>query len=335
MRETTSTDGGFPVNAAEIEEDAAFVPLPDPLIQAEVFKAHGHGNDYLVVREGGAIRLTPDLIGRICHRWRGLGSDGIVTVGRGSGTSRDPIPLRMFNPDGSEFERSGNGLRVAAAFLYEEGQIATDPFVVTVGGDTVGLHVVSESAPGVLDVVATMGRVTFPVGPPFVRQGTPFTDGLIHLPVTDPTGAEGVVAAMAVSVGNPHAVLLRDSWSERDLECYGPQIASHPSFPEGTNVQFASVGNMATGESSPLPIFIWERGVGRTTSSGTSACAAASAAVKHGILGPGELTVAMEGGAFLVQVDPEFEVRLRGPVEVLYTAQMRGPLTKASSGRDR
>ncbi len=290
---------------------------PGPaVVSREFFKAHAHGNDYLVVREGQDLPLSPNVIGRICDRWKGLGADGIVVVGEASQLGGQ-IPLRMFNPDGSEFERSGNGLRIAAAFLHEVGQVGLDPFLVTVGGDVVELQILGVGDGGVLDVMADMGQVTFPDGPPFLAKEPVLSGRLVEISVASPEGGPETLHGLCVSVGNPHCVLFRSSWSEEELEWYGPQVTAHPVFPEGTNVQFAS-----TTRGQTLPILIWERGVGRTSSSGTSACAAASAAVRQGYLASGEVLVAMEGGNFEISVSPEFQVRLRGPVESLYTARL-------------
>ena len=140
-----------------------------PRILPGFFKAHGHGNDYLVFEEGDGPLLTPALVRRICDRHRGPGGDGIVVVAaarRGAGTR-----LRMFNPDGGEFERSGNGLRVAGVYLRLRGKAPERRFAVTVGGDLVGLRVWGPGADGTWDAIAEMGKAGFPSGPPFVAPG--------------------------------------------------------------------------------------------------------------------------------------------------------------------
>ena len=290
------------------------------MVGRRYFKAHGHGNDYLVIREGGDFLLDEALVKRVCDRTRGLGADGIVVVEKGVGTQAEPIQLRMFNPDGSEFERSGNGLRVAAAFLYEEQVVGTTPFWVSVGGDVVTMQVLSEAG-GLLDVVVEMGKVSFPTGLPFVASGSSFVDGRIEVPVEGMDGRAQVVEGVAVSVGNPHVVLLADQWDQDALFWLGPQVTRHRIFPEGTNVQFASVGQL---QGNSVPILIWERGVGRTTSSGTSSCAAAAAVIRQGLLGFGDVEIAMEGGTFSIHVAEDWSVTMRGPVEILFTAELSG-----------
>lgn len=276
------------------------------------FKAHGLGNDYLVFDEGPGLLLDPDAIRRICRRRRGVGADGIVVVGKSPAdpTPGQPIPLRMFNPDGGEFERSGNGLRIAGVYLRLRAErrtgcrapvpgMALTPgraLTVSVGGDIVLLDVAGPDASGrVFDVRAAMGRVRFPAGEPLrLRVG----------------GA--VLDVIRVSVGNPHAVIFGQGWTDDDVDRLGPLVAVDPAFPDGTNVQFAS-----RPEGGEIVVGVWERGVGRTASSGTSACAAAAAAVRAGLTPPGAARVAMEGGVMEVNVADDWTVRLRGPVEVV------------------
>lgn len=277
-----------------------------PRVGAGFFKAHGHGNDYLVFDEGADLTLTPENIRGLCDRWRGIGADGIVTVG--PGTDDVAATLRMFNPDGSEFERSGNGLRVAALWLRDRGRVGEDPFRVEVSGDRIEMVVGEGPIPMVR---VEMGVVTFPVGPPFVRSGAVDRSGLIPI--------EPGVEALPVSVGNPHAVVFGPGWGRDELARVGPAISRHPSFPEATNVQIV---HRVGGPS--ISILIWERGVGPTSASGTSACAAAAAAVRTGRVEPGPVQVAMEGGSFRVTVDESFHVVLEGPVEAVCSGRLDG-----------
>jgi len=124
--------------------------------------------------------------------------------------------------------------------------------------------------------------------------------------------APGPIQVHPVSVGNPHCVVFRPELREEEFLGLGPWLTSHPVFPEGTNVQLARVR-----EEGRVEILIWERGVGRTESSGSSACAVAAACVRRGLLQPGRIRVQMEGGEFSVSVSPEIQVRLEGPVQPL------------------
>lgn len=293
------------------------------------FKAHGHGNDYLVFEEGCGAPLTPGLIRAICDRHRGPGGDGIVVVEAGweDGETR----LRMFNPDGGEFERSGNGLRIAGVFLRRRGAAPDGWFPVTVGGDRVLLRVSGPREDGAWDASVEMGKVGFPVGPPFVDPAAVDGRGRVGLALPDPDGGGGAggggvraneavragaggggsrVVVFPVSVGNPHAVAFADGWSRAEADHYGPLIAASAAFPRGTNVQFA-----CTPAGREIAIRIWERGVGRTLASGTSACAAVAAAVRAGLMPHGRVAVRMEGGTMEVEMREDWTVSLHGPVE--------------------
>ena len=182
------------------------------------------------------------------------------------------------------------------------------------------MQVLGVDADGDFDVSVDMGRVSFPTGPPFVRQGA-CVDGLVRLGLEEPSVADSMsIRALPVSVGNPHAVIFADSWTRERVSALGPLVATHPDFPQGTNVQFAEAPSGRT-----VTIQIWERGVGRTTSSGTSACAAAAAAVRTGGLAPGPIRVEMEGGAFDVTIGDDWSTRLRGPVRPVLEGRLTDP----------
>ena len=293
-------------------------------IRPRFFKAHGHGNDYLVFEEGEGPVLTPGLVRRICDRHRGPGGDGIVVVEAGAPGAE--TRLRMFNPDGGEFERSGNGLRVAGVFLRRRGTAGEGWFPVWVGGGRLRLCVSGPGRHGTWDARAEMGRVVFPAGPPFVAPGRAGEDGRVALDLARPRGGgRSRIEIVPVSVGNPHAVAFRPAWSRAEVDHYGPLICTNPAFPQGANVQFARVP-----DGREVRIRIWERGVGRTTASGTSACAAVAAAVKRGLMPPGPARVRMEGGAMEVELGDDWRIRLRGPVEEVCV----GELASGFAGRE-
>jgi diaminopimelate epimerase len=277
---------------------------------AAFFKAHGLGNDYLVFEEGEEWLLDGAAIRSVCHRWKGVGSDGVVLLlaDRTDGIFR----LRMFNPDGSEFERSGNGLRILGAYLSRSGLVGEGPFRVHVGGDGVDLTVHGRTGP-VYDVSVAMGRAE--IGPAAVSMDPSVLDGQGRFP--GPSGEP--LDIVPVSVGNPHLVVLTDRPRQDELERIGPYLCGHPSLAHGANVQLAGVE--APGTCHAL---IWERGVGRTSASGTSSCAVAVAAVHRGLVPAGEVTVRMEGGELSVTVDQGNEVSLRGPVEAVHEGRLLG-----------
>jgi diaminopimelate epimerase len=269
------------------------------------FRAHGLGNDYLVfeaAEAGGGWLVGDSSIPALCHRGEGVGSDGIVVL-----LDRTPgdgvFPLRMFNPDGSEFERSGNGLRVLAAYLFREGLVGERAFRVRSGGDEIGMTVHGVDGGGRFDISVEMGRAQ--AGSSAIPLDVSLLDaqGRVLHPVA------GALDFLPVSVGNPHAVLFPSEPGDDLLAVVGPFLSRHPAFSEGTNVQLVRV--LAPDR---VRIWIWERGVGRTSASGTSSCAAAVASIYSGRIPPGQVTVEMDGGRMAVTVSPGLDVVLRGPV---------------------
>ncbi len=276
------------------------------------FKGHGHGNDYLVFEEGDGWLVTPETVQVVCDRTRGVGGDGIVALL----AEGPPFRLRMYNPDGSEFERSGNGLRVLGSYLFGEGRVRlAEPFPVEVGGEGVEMEILGVDPGGGLNIAVEMGVVRF--GPEAVgADPTCFVRGSVL-----PGPASEELDLHLVSVGNPHCVVLQRSLGEEALLRLGPFLTSNPAFPRGINVQLAQ----PTGDRA-VRILIWERGVGRTASSGTSACAVASACVRAGVLLPGRIQVGMEGGEFTVTVSPGFHVRLEGPIQPVAVGRLTGEM---------
>lgn len=242
------------------------------------WRAHGLGNDYLVLEEGGP--LTPSVIRALCDRNRGVGSDGILQPGIAPDGAR---ALRIWNPDGSEAEKSGNGLRIFAAWCRLQG--APAEFPVHTAGGRVTCRVHRDAAP--LDISVDMGRAA--VSPPAPLPDRPD------------------LRCVPVSVGNPHRVVLcpggvPDSWAALGS-------ATEHSVPGRTNVQFVE-------PISPhhLRARIWERGAGHTLSSGSSACAVAAACISLG-LARSPVRVEMEGGTLEIEATPDLDLRMRGPVE--------------------
>jgi diaminopimelate epimerase len=281
-----------------------------PRADSAFFMGHGLGNDYLVFEAGDEWVLDSGQISAVCDRWKGPGSDGIVVL---LDRRSRPFPLRMFNPDGSEFERSGNGLRILAAYLAREGLVDYDPFDVSVGGDTLQLQVLGPPTRGLYDISVEMGTALH--GPEAVGLDMAALKADRDL---DLIGA-GNTVIHPVSIGNPHAVVFPDQWRHELIDEIGPILSGHAAFANGTNVQVARVL-----DHSILEACIWERGVGSTSASGTSACAVAAAAVKSGRVGPGRFEVRMDGGSMDVTVTEGMEVTLFGPVQEVST----GSLTK-------
>lgn len=276
-------------------------------------KGHGLGNDYIVL-DAATLPwpLTPERIRAICDRHRGVGSDGIL-LGELSGR---PFGLRIFNPDATEAEKSGNGLRIFAAYLHGRGLVGEERFGVRLPKDTVTLKVEGALPRGALDIVADMGRADFrgeavgfaPEAGEALGWELPLEEG-------------GTVAINPVSLSNPHCVVLVDELRRDRFERLGPWLATHPAFPAGTNVQFARVLG-----PDRLEAWIWERGAGETLASGSSSCAVAAVAVRLGLVRPGSLSVEMPGGTASVDVSAEFELRLRAPAQMVCSGAVRGEI---------
>src|SRR5262247_1247966 len=244
-------------------------------------KGHGLGNDYLVMDERDVdFPLGSAAVRWICHRNWGVGSDGILL--RTESDVAD-VGLRIFNPDGSEAEKSGNGLRIFSKYLWERGGLRKSPMRIETKGGVVEAvcHLVGER---VDEVTVEMGHATFRApeipmhGPDREVVGIPLQVGGRTLLVT------------CVSVGNPHCVVFTDRLDDDEARTLGPRIETHPAFPNRTNVQFARVLGR-----DRVEIRIWERGAGYTLASGSSSCAVAAASVRNGLC-DAAITVASPGG---------------------------------------
>jgi len=249
-------------------------------------KWHGLGNDYLLVeRDELAAPLAPEQVRRICDYHFGVGSDGILEVVSEDG---DTAEIVIWNPDGSVAELSGNGTRIAARWLARRAGASEVRILV-------GPRLVTARLRGERDVEQRMGRVE--VGPP---------------ETIEVEGEE--VDLTPVSVGNPHAVIQRLP-DRAELLRIGPLVEHHARFPERTNVQLVRVD----GEHD-LTVGVWERGAGETLSSGTSAVAAAAAALANGWC-ESPVTVHLAGGDLLVAL-ADGEATLTGPAEEICTVEL-------------
>ena len=272
-------------------------------------KGHGLGNDYVVMAQADLkTPLAPKAIQRICDRNWGVGGDGILLM---VPTARADFGVRIFNPDGSEAEKSGNGLRIFAKYLWDHGHAKTPTFTVDTKGGVVECQ--CRVRDGRVDFVSVeMGRATFRA--PDIPMNGPDRDVVgVPLQLSDGTA----LTVTAVSVGNPHCVTFVERLDEAAARRLGPLLESHPAFPNRTNVQFARVAGR-----DAVDILIWERGAGFTLASGSSSCGAAAAAVRNGRCDPGRVRVRMPGGELIVEVRPDWSLLLEGPVEEVYTGTL-------------
>ena len=260
-------------------------------------KYHALGNDYIVldpVDVGQNLNL--DQIRLICHRNYGVGSDGILFGP--SHSARCDFKLRIFNPDGSEAEKSGNGLRIFSRYLLDNNLAADKIFTI----ETRGGPVKSQVSPDKRNITVEMGVVRF---------------ASTKIPVTGPSRdvlnesieIEGnSLTYCAATVGNPHCVILCNQVSAQTTHLLGPIIEVDPRFPNRTNVQFMKVLDQKN-----IQIEIWERGAGYTLASGSSSTAAAAVAYKLGLCGS-TITVHMPGGKLQIQLSHDFKAIMTGEV---------------------
>jgi diaminopimelate epimerase len=260
-------------------------------------KYHGLGNDYLVIRPDDiAGDLETSQVQRICDRNYGVGSDGILLGPLHS--DKCGFQLRILNPDGSEAEKSGNGLRIFSRYLYDEGLVHETKFTVETLGGTVICHVQDSGK----TVSVEMGKVSFlSTLIPVVGEEREVLQE--HMEI-----AGNKFEYCAATVGNPHCVILFEPITPELAQKYGPLIEIDSRFPHRTNVQFLEVLDRQN-----IRIEIWERGAGYTLSSGSSSTAAAGVAYKLGLCGP-SVTVHMPGGDLVISFSRDLTATMTGPV---------------------
>lgn len=271
------------------------------------------GNDYLIVEAGELPwELTADRLRRLCDPHFGIGADGVLLLSR----SEDPAyvaELRIFNPDGSEAELSGNGAREAILYLRRHGWTAEDTFSILTVAGPVTPTITSERTCSVAMGRASMTSKDFPDGGPEGR-GTLSSGGREW-------------AFQHVSIGNPQcAIVVGEELEDLDLGAIGPGIEGNALFPNRTNVSFLRV------DGSRVRARIFERGVGETLSSGTGASGAAVTAFLNGA--PSPITVELDGGELVVEISEDLDVTLSGWAEQICAGELSAELLSALAGLD-
>jgi diaminopimelate epimerase len=252
----------------------------------EFVKAHGTGNDFVVVEDlTDRYRLTPELVRAICDRHFGIGADGLIRISPGT---HAPFYMDYRNADGSLAEMCGNGVRVVGKYLGDRDHVGGSFDLETRAGVK---HLLLHA-----DDHGRIDRVTVDMGPPVLEdERTLEVDG-------EP------VRATVLSMGNPHAVVFVDDLDKAPVTTLGPTLETHPAFlPDRTNVEFAQVVDRATVRQRT-----WERGVGETLACGTGACAVAVAAQVRGLAGR-PLAIELRGGRLELHWTPGGTVRMTGP----------------------
>jgi diaminopimelate epimerase len=245
------------------------------------------GNAYVVLP-----RLPDDapaaaiLVPNLCD-WRiGVGSDGVLFGPLPSAAAH--FRLRIFNPDGGEAEKSGNGLRIFARYLWDKGLVKDESFTIETAGGVVSAQVLEAGH----QVRVDLGRVDF-----------------LNSAILEQVQSGGTILSFCrVSIGNPHCVVLMQHPTEAAARQFGPLLESHPSFQGRTNVQFMEIVDRHN-----IRIEIWERGAGYTFASGSSSCAAAAVAHRLGMVDR-NVTVQMRGGSVSVELQEDSRAVLTGAV---------------------
>jgi len=288
------------------------VAHPDSLRHRMKFeKWQALGNDYLIVeRRNLPWELNEPRIQMICDPHFGVGSDGILLID----TSEDPeylAELRIFNPDGSEAELSGNGAREAILYLRRHGWTDADSFTILTKAGPVTSQITSERTCSVAMGRASISSPDFPSG------------GDEGLGTVSSGGREW--GFRHVSIGNPQcAIEVGAELEGLDIGRLGPEIENSGLFPNRSNVSFFRVSG------SRVRARIFERGVGETLSSGTGASGAAVAAFLNGA--PSPITVELDGGELLVEIDSDLEVTLTGWAEAILAGELSPEFSATLSG---
>jgi len=281
-------------------------------------KYHALGNDYIVIRPKELqTDLSKDMIRLICHRNCGIGSDGILLGPVDSNSCN--FGIKILNPDESEAEKSGNGLRIFARSLYDDSLTDISVFTIETLGGAVSCEVSSDRR----SVKVEMGKVSF---------------GSTIIPVTGVSREvlnesinidEHELKFCAATVGNPHCVVLSEESSPDIARKYGPKIEINSCCPNRTNVQFMQVL-----DRSNIQIEIWERGAGYTLASGSSSTAAAAVARKLGLC-DSNIAVHMPGGQIEIQFDNDFVATMTGSVTKICEGTIADEMFDKTFYRDR
>ncbi len=266
-------------------------------------KMHGTGNDFVLLDARDLpTHDWPELAQAMCDRHFGVGADGLILILRGE---RAPFRMRIFNPDGSEAEMCGNGIRCFARYLVEHGLAGAGSLDVETLAGTKRLEIEADGHV-FRSVAVSMGEPRLPPEEiPVLLPG----ERVVEHPIT----VDGLnLRITAVSMGNPHAVAFVDDVGQFPLERIGPQMERHPLFPARVNFEVATIRS-----SREVAMRVWERGAGPTLACGTGACATVVAGRLLGRLEP-EVAVHLPGGTLTIHWDGAGEVILRGPAETVF-----------------
>ena len=275
-------------------------------------KSHGLGNDYFLLNDAElSFQLNEKIIQHLCDVHYGIGSDGILLK---VPSEKADFGLKIYNPDGSEAEKSGNGLRIFAKYLFDYSHASGKKFTIETLGGIVTAEVTQEFKGIASQVKVDMGKAIFNSHRvPVICDESECLDHPLNL-------VDETYLINCVSVGNPHCVILRDRLSEAEILKHGSEIENHPMFPNRINVQFAKVISR-----NEVEILIWERGAGYTLASGSSSCAVAAVMVKKGLTDR-KLSLKMPGGTLQIEIDEDWNIHMVGEVREIASGYLSDEL---------
>jgi diaminopimelate epimerase len=303
----------------------------------EITLAHGTGNDFVVIADpDDAVELSAQLARALCDRRRGPGGDGVLRLGTPPADSPDAqIFMDHRNADGTLAEMCGNGVRVVAKLVIDQGLVTPDGDVVRIAtrSGTKAVRVVDHHDDGTVHRLEVMMGVPVltPDRIPFVTDDTSAVAHRIDVDVDGapvwrvPGAAEPRhLDVVAVSMGNPHGVLVVDDVGAAPVDTVGPWLERHHRFPEGVNVGFAAVRSREA-----IDLRVWERGVGETMACGTGACAAVVALQRLGLV-DAEVAVHLPGGTLMIEHTAPGSVMMTGPATTIATGTLDGRWLQAA-----
>ncbi len=272
-------------------------------------KMHGLGNDFMVVDlVTQHAYLTPMQIRNLADRNFGIGFDQLLLVEVPTQPDVD-FKYRIFNSDGSEVENCGNGARCFARFVYEQKLIGRRNIRVETANGNMTLELTPEN-----DVIVNMGAPTLaPAEVPFIPESSDKSQAVSYK--IDVEG-HGTIELSAVSMGNPHGVIVVDDIETAAVATLGPLVEAHTSFPQKVNAGFMQVINR-----NHIKLRVFERGVGETKACGTGACAAVVAGIVRGLLDP-KVQVDLPGGTLTIEWDGENDVIMTGPTSNVFEGRV-------------
>lgn len=257
------------------------------MVKIKFFKYQGIGNDFILIEDfEKKMPKNKEFIVHICDRHFGIGADGIIYAQK----EKHNFRMKLFNPDGTEPEMCGNGIRCLAKHLHNFGYVKEKKFEI-------------ETNAGIKKIEMKTKSVVVEIGKPEFLGSVNILGEQLQL----------------ISMGNPHAVVFKEKIDMDEFKEKAPRIEAHPYFPNRTNVEFVHVVN-----KKRIHLFVYERGVGYTLACGTGACASVAAATKQNLVDAGiPITVKLPGGELTITLEKDFsKIWMEGSVELVFEGKI-------------